>query len=139
MTTADDFVIQFIQDKGLVTSAQVAEARAELGQVPDGQHPDTAALAKLVEGGKVTWAAITQALGLEFDMEVVDVAQVTPAEDLLKLVSREQAERQNLLPLQMDGVELLVAIADPLDTETLDSLSRVLKLPINPKLATPDA
>ena len=139
MTTADDFVIQFIQDKGLVTSAQVAEARAELGQVPDGQHPDTAALAKLVEGGKVTWAAITQALGLEVDMEVVDVAQVTPAEDLLKLVSREQAERQNLLPLQMDGVELLVAIADPLDTETLDSLSRVLKLPINPKLATPDA
>ena len=139
MTTADDFVIQFIQDKGLVTSAQVAEARAELGQVPEGQHPDTAALAKLVEGGKVAWAAITQALGLEFDMEVVDVAQVTPAEDLLKLVSREQAERQNLLPLQMDGVELLVAIADPLDTETLDSLSRVLKLPINPKLATPDA
>ena len=139
MTTADDFVIQFIQDKGLVTSAQVAEARAELGQLPEGQHPDTAALAKLVEGGKVTWAAITQALGLEFDMEVVDVAQVTPAEDLLKLVSREQAERQNLLPLQMDGVELLVAIADPLDTETLDSLSRVLKLPINPKLATPDA
>jgi general secretion pathway protein E/type IV pilus assembly protein PilB len=139
VTTADDFVIQFIQDKGLVTSVQVAEARAELVQVPDGQHPDTAALAKLVEGGKVTWAAITQALGLEFDMEVVDVAQVTPAEDLLKLVSREQAERQNLLPLQMDGVELLVAIADPLDTETLDSLSRVLKLPINPKLATPDA
>jgi general secretion pathway protein E/type IV pilus assembly protein PilB len=139
VTTADDFVIQFIQDKGLVTSAQVAEARAELGQVPEGQHPDTAALAKLVEGGKVTWAAITQALGLEFDMEVVDVAQVTPAEDLLKLVSREQAERQNLLPLQMDGVELLVAIADPLDTETLDSLSRVLKLPINPKLATPDS
>ena len=139
MTTADDFVIQFIQDKGLVTPAQVAEVRAELGQVPDGQHPDTAALAKLVEGGKVAWAAITQALGLEFDMEVVDVAQVAPSEDLLKLVSREQAERQNLLPLQMDGVELLVAIADPLDTETLDSLSRVLKLPINPKLATPDA
>ena len=139
MTTADDFVIQFIQDKGLVTPAQVAEVRAELGQLPDGQHPDTAALAKLVEGGKVAWAAITQALGLEFDMEVVDVAQVAPSEDLLKLVSREQAERQNLLPLQMDGVELLVAIADPLDTETLDSLSRVLKLPINPKLATPDA
>ncbi len=139
MTTADDFVIQFIQDKGLVSPASVAEVRAELGAAPDGQHPDTLALAKLVEGGKVTWAAITQALGLEFDMEVVDVTQVAPAEELLKLVSREQAERQNILPLQMDGVELLVAIADPLDTETLDSLSRVLKLPINPKLATPDA
>jgi len=139
VTTADDFVIQFIQDKGLVSPASVAEIRAELGAAPDGQHPDTLALAKLVEGGKVTWTAITQALGLEFDMEVVDVTQVAPAEELLKLVSREQAERQNILPLQMDGVELLVAIADPLDTETLDSLSRVLKLPINPKLAIPDA
>ncbi|MEY4271886.1 MAG: hypothetical protein RL250_752 [Verrucomicrobiota bacterium] len=139
MTTADDFVIQFIQDKGLVTPAAVAAARAELGAIPDGQNPDTLALAKLVETNQVAWAAITQALGQEFDMEVVDVAQVAPVEDILKLISREQAERQNVLPLQMDGVELLVAIADPLDTDTLDSLSRVLKLPINPKLATPDA
>ncbi|MFM9147729.1 MAG: hypothetical protein ACKORI_06360, partial [Verrucomicrobiota bacterium] len=30
------------------------------------------------------------------------------------------------------------AIADPLDTETLDSLSRVLKVPLHPKLAPPD-
>jgi general secretion pathway protein E/type IV pilus assembly protein PilB len=71
-------------------------------------------------------------------MEVVDVSQVAPAEELLKLVGREQAERHSILPLQMDGVELLVAIADPLDTETLDSLSRILKLTLHPKLAPPD-
>jgi general secretion pathway protein E/type IV pilus assembly protein PilB len=39
----------------------------------------------------------------------------------------------------MDGTELLMAISDPLDTETIDSVSRVLKLAINPKLAPPDA
>lgn len=138
MTTADDFVIQFIQDKGLVSSAQVSEAREALGAIPDGQNPDTLVIAKLVETSKVTWAVISKALGKEFDMEVVDVAQVSPAEELLKLISREQAERHNILPLQMDGVELLVAISDPLDTETLDSLSRVLKLTLNPKLAPPD-
>ena len=101
MTTADDFVIQFIQDKGLVTPAAVAAVRAELGAIPDGQNPDTLALAKLVETNQVAWSAITQALGQEFDMEVVDVAQVAPVEDILKLISREQAERQNILPLQM--------------------------------------
>lgn len=138
MTTADDFVIQFIQDKGLVSAAEVAEARSSLGEIPEGQNPDSLTIAKLVETSKVTWMAITQALGKEFDMEVVDVSQVTPSEDILKLISREQAERSTILPLQMDGVELLVAIADPLDTETLDSLSRVLKLPINPKLSTPE-
>lgn len=138
MTTADDFVIQFIQDKGLVSSALVSEAREALGAIPDGQNPDTLAIAKLVETGKVTWTVISKALGKEFDMEVVDLAQVSPAEELLKLISREQAERHNILPLQMDGVELLVAISDPLDTETLDSLSRVLKLTLNPKLAPPD-
>ncbi|MEY4034071.1 MAG: hypothetical protein RL492_1265 [Verrucomicrobiota bacterium] len=137
MTTADDFVIQFIQDKALVTAGDVAEARAAVAATPDG-NPDTLALAKLVEGGKVTWAKITEALGVEFDMEVVDLSQVSPADELLKLISREQAERSNILPLQMDGVELLIAIADPLDTDTLDSLSRVLKLTLNPKLAPPD-
>jgi len=138
VTTADDFVIQFIQDKGLVSPADVAAARASLAEVPEGQNPDTLTLAKLVEEKKVAWVSITRALGVEFDMEVVDVNQVSPSEDLLKLISREQAERQNILPLQMDGVELLVAIADPLDTDTLDSLSRVLKLTLNPKLAPPD-
>jgi general secretion pathway protein E/type IV pilus assembly protein PilB len=137
VTTADDFVIQFIQDKALVTAGDVAEARAAVAATPDG-NPDTLALANLVENGKVTWAKITEALGVEFDMEVVDLSQVSPADELLKLISREQAERSNILPLQMDGVELLVAIADPLDTDTLDSLSRVLKLTLNPKLAPPD-
>ena len=137
MTTADDFVIQFIQDKALVTAGDVAEARAAVAATPDG-NPDTLALANLVENGKVTWAKITEALGVEFDMEVVDLSQVSPADELLKLISRDQAERSNILPLQMDGVELLVAIADPLDTESLDSLARVLKLTLNPKLAPPD-
>ncbi len=138
MTTADDFVIQFIQDKGLVSPDDVAAARSALGELKEGQNPDTAALEHLVAEKKVTWQSITQALGAEFDMEIVDVSQVAPAEELLKLVGREQAERHSILPLQMDGVELLVAIADPLDTETLDSLSRILKLPLHPKLAPPD-
>ena len=138
MTTADDYVIQFIQDKGLVSPADVAAARTALEAIPDGQNPDTLALAKLVEMGKVAWVKITAALGQEFDMEIVDVAQVTPSDDVLKLISKEQAERHNILPLQMDGTELLVAISDPLDTETIDSISRVLKVALNPKLAPPE-
>ncbi len=138
VTTADDYVIQFIQDKGLVSPADVSEVRALLGVIPDAQNPDTLALAKLVESGKVKWAQITASLGQEFDMDLVDVTQVSPVEEVLKLISREQAERHNILPLQMDGTELLVAISDPLDTETIDSVSRVLKLALNPQLATPE-
>lgn len=138
MTTADDYVIQFIQDKGLVSTADVTLARADLGAIPDGQNPDTLALAKLVETGKVAWAKITEALSKEFDMELVDLSQIAPAEDVLKLISRDQAERHNILPLQMDGVELVVAISDPLDTETIDSISRMLKVALNPKLAPPE-
>ena len=139
MTTADDYVIQFIQDKGLVSPADVTAARADIEPIPDGQNADTLTISKLVETGKVEWPKITAALSLEFDMELVDVAMVTPSDDILKLISREQAEKHNILPLQMDGTELLMAISDPLDTETIDSVSRVLKLAINPKLAPPDA
>jgi len=139
VTTADDYVIQFIQDKGLVSPADVTEARAAIEPIPDGQNADTLAIAKLVETGKVSWEKITGALSQEFDMELVDVSQVSPSEDILKLISREQSEKHNILPLQMDGAELLMAISDPLDTETIDSISRLLKLAINPKLAPPDA
>ena len=138
MTTADDFVIQFIQDKALVSPQAVADARASLGEVPASANADTLALEKLVSGGAVTWAAITAALAKEFDMEVVDLALVAPAEDVLKLVSRDLAERHRILPLQMDGSELEVAVGDPLDTDSLDTLSRILKLTLNPRLAPPD-
>ena len=138
MTTADDFVIQFIQDKGLVSADAVAAARTALGEVSADKNIDTLTLEKLVELNSVTWKAITGALGTEFDMEVIDVSQVAPAEDILKLVSKEQAEKLNLLPLQMGGAELQVAVADPLDTDSIDSLSRSLKLTLNPRLAQPD-
>lgn len=138
MTTADDFVIQFIQDKGLVSADAVAAARAALGEVSADKNVDTLTLDKLVELNSVSWKAITAALGVEFDMEVIDVTQVAPAEDILKLVTKEQAEKLNLLPLQMGGAELQVAVADPLDTDSIDSLSRSLKLTLNPRLAQPD-
>lgn len=138
MTTADDFVIQFIQDKGLVPPQAVADARTSLGDIPASANADTLALEKLVATGAVTWDAITAALAKEFDMEVVDLALVAPAEDVLKLVSRDLAERHRILPLQMDGSELQVAVGDPLDTDSLDTLSRILKLTLNPRLAPPD-
>jgi general secretion pathway protein E/type IV pilus assembly protein PilB len=138
VTTADDFVIQFIQDKGLVSADAVAAARVALGEVSADKNIDTLTLDKLVELNSVTWKAITAALGVEFDMEVIDVSLVAPAEDILKLVTKEQAEKLNLLPLQMGGAELQVAVADPLDTDSIDSLSRSLKLTLNPRLAQPD-
>jgi len=138
VTTADDYVIQFIQDRGLVSPADVNEAREAIAPVPEGQNADSLALAKLVEMNKVSWGRITEELGKEFDMELVDVAQVSPPDDVLKLISQDQAIRSNILPLQMDGAELVIAIADPLDTETLDSVSRMLKLTLNTKLAPPE-
>jgi general secretion pathway protein E/type IV pilus assembly protein PilB len=138
VTTADDFVIQFIQDKGLVSADAVAAARVALGEVSADKNIDTLTLDKLVELNSVTWKAVTAALGVEFDMEVIDVSLVAPAEDILKLVTKEQAEKLNLLPLQMGGAELQVAVADPLDTDSIDSLSRSLKLTLNPRLAQPD-
>ncbi len=138
VTTADDFVIQFIQDKGLVSPQAVTEARAALGETPPSANLDTLALEKLVSSGIVSWQLITEALGKEFDMELVDLSLVAPTEEVIKLVSRDLAERHRILPLQMDGSELQVAVGDPLDTDSIDTLSRILKLTLNPRLAAPD-
>ena len=115
MTTADDYVIQFIQDKGLVSLADVTEARAAIEPVPDGQNADTLAIAKLVETNKVAWTKITSALSQEFDMEIVDVAQVTPSDDILKLISREQAEIAASMIIEAASMTVRADVGDEME------------------------
>lgn len=139
MISADDYVLQLIQDQGIVSPATVQETYSAVqGEgVTDGV--DTAVLNRLVEKGALTWQQATAALAREFDMEVVDTATVQPSPETLEFVGKELAERTHVLPLQLRGSELEIAVADPLDTETIDELARLLKVTISVKLATPEA
>ncbi|MDR2980974.1 MAG: Flp pilus assembly complex ATPase component TadA, partial [Puniceicoccales bacterium] len=139
MISADDYVLQLIQDQGLVAPEAVNAARqyVEGEGVVDGI--DTAVLDRLVDQKAITWDQITAALAREFDMEVVDLAEVRPSQEALDFLGKELAERTKTFPLQLNLNEIEIATADPLDTESIDELSRLLKTTITVRLATPQS
>lgn len=139
MISADDYVVQLIQSAQLVPTETVAAAREYvLAQGVPAEKADTETLNLLVEKGYTTWADITAALAREFDMEVADLADVRPTPDALAKLGFDLAQRYNVLPLQIVGAQMLAVAADPLDTEMMDEIVRVVGMPVSFRLAPPD-
>ncbi len=140
MISADDFVIQLLQDHEVVTPDIIDVARQDVeGQGVLADQVDSKVLDLLVEKGYTSWKEITGLMASELDMELApDLKDVHPTTEALKLVGKQMAEDNNVLPLQLDGNALLLVVGDPLNTDMVDELSRVLKVQINVQLAPPN-
>ena len=141
MTSADDFVIQLLQDKGIVPADALASARGQVKPETPADGVDAATLEILFANHVVTPELVTATLAEEFHMEVTDLADVRASHEALKLVNKELAKRYKVFPLEVDpkGKTMTLAISDPLDVDAVDSLSKMLGLTITTQLATPKA
>ena len=136
MTSADDFVIQLIQDKGLVTADAVASARTQVRPDTPAQLADSATLDILVQAGALSADKILQTLATEFNMEVTHLADATPAPELLRMITRDLAVRYKVFPMEQYGSQLNLAICDPLNVDATDSLSKMFNVTINAYLTS---
>ena len=141
MTSADDFVIQLLQDKGIVPADALASARGQVKPETPADGMDAATLEVLFANHIVTPELVTATLAAEFHMEVADLHDVRASHDALKLVNKELAKRYKVFPLEVDtkAKTMTLAISDPLDVDAVDSLSKMLGLSITTLLATPKA
>jgi general secretion pathway protein E/type IV pilus assembly protein PilB len=139
VTSADDFVLQLLQDRNLVGSdiVELARQEAQGGDSP-AEDVDAAAIELICERGYLSKPQIVEALADEFSMEVVDLTDVRVSHEVLELLDRETAKRYKIFPIETDGTTLEIATADPLDLDSVDSLSHLLKLSINTRLTTPE-
>ena len=80
--------------------------------------------AVMVEMGILTEPQVTEALGLQFMLPVVNVEEYLGNVAAINALPRALLDRLKALPLefQNDGRVLLVAISDPLDMTTQDML-----------------
>jgi type IV pilus assembly protein PilB len=140
VTSADEFVVQLAQERGLLGAEQVGLARAkveaaqrELGRTP----PKMVDL--LVADGHLTRERVLGLLAEEFAMPVVNLDEVSISPEGMAALPRELAVRYGVFPIDRNGDTLWLAISDPLDVDTLDSLRHVLGLSIEPLLASAQA
>src|SRR5688572_2084972 len=135
----DDFVIQLALERGLLHPAQVDAARAIAAGHRDDATPAPRALELLVQQGALTSRRVAEMLAAEFGMQMApDLANARITGDTLELVPRAVAARHRLLPLGREGNKLRIAIADPLDTDGIDALGYIVKMPIESMVATPE-
>ena len=127
MTSADEFVLQLLNDKGLLEAEALDSARSKVTEAGyEGSH-DTAALESLIADHVITQKQIAGVLAEEFNMETVELADVRVSAEALKVVPFELANRYKVLPLESDDSEIELAVFDPLDMDAIDSISHVIQ------------
>lgn len=135
MTSADEFVLQLLTDKGLLDVDSLESARAKVTEAGYEGSEDTAALESLLADHVITQKQIAQVLADEFNMETVDLADVRVSSEALEVVPFELANRYKVIPLEVDDTEVELAVFDPLDMDAIDSISHVIKRSIVSRVA----
>lgn len=113
----------------------IEAARVRATEVGDSGNIDTDTLEGLVAEHRVTQQQIAAVLAEEFNMEVVDLAEVRVSAEALKIVPYDLANRYKVFPLEADDSEVELAVCDPLDIDAIDSISHVIQRSIISRVA----
>ena len=136
---ADEFIVQLALERALVAPAAVERARSQIAGHADLVTPAPRLLALLVADAGLDLRRVAEFLAADFGLPLApDLGVVRVSGDVLGLVPREFAARYKILPFAHEGKVLKLAISDPIDTEAVDNLGHMLKLTIEPHVATAD-
>ena len=123
-------IIQLIVRKGLVSKEQLRILEEGSERVdPNGLFEE------LVKKGFVERKTVYRLLADEFAMRFVDFTELDLPKDPDDYLQETIARQFRVFPLEFVDGSLLIAIANPLEVESLDGLSHLIKTPIEPVLA----
>jgi type IV pilus assembly protein PilB len=102
------------------------------------QPPEDYALNTLVETGCVSDVDASRRVAAQAQRDWIDLsAKVIPPE-VIDLVRAEDARRLKVIPVRLGETGLIVAVSDPLDVDTIDSLSFLLQREIELVCTSPE-
>lgn len=132
MAARDDYLIDTLVDMGLVTDEQLGPARQEADSTGEGVV-DTLVARKLISP-----AQVAQAKAAQFGVEFINLGEMRLSDDVLSAVPRHIAKKYNVVPVYRHDNTVTVALSDPSDLDTLDSLRHLLNMEVEPRVASPD-
>lgn len=91
----------------------------------------------LLESGKVSEHALYQGLSARFGLPYVRLREFEADPLALYKLSNQLVRTYRVLPLMIHQGSLIVAVRDPSNTDILDALSELTRLPVKAVLATP--
>jgi type IV pilus assembly protein PilB len=129
----DEKLGKILIDQGLISEKDLVKAVEELNRRGLDQKPLGTFLSEM---RYVTEQNVLKALGIQYNLPVMDLKEMRVDPAVLKLVPEEMAHRFKVLPLYLVEKELTVAIADPTHIYTIDTLANQTRCQIQLVLAS---
>ncbi len=140
MTSADDFVLQLLHEKGIVGEDIISLAKEQLrSEGVSGTELDSKAIDLLVEKHYCTFEQIYKMLSDEFSIPLANLGEISVSDHVKELVGDDIIRKYNILPIDVSNGQLEVVISDPMDMDTVDTVGRLVGMPIDLRLAPPHA
>ena len=132
MTANDDYILEILENVGLITREQAVSARTVANQ------EDLPVLTILDREKVLDRRDALNALANQFGMDMITLQGMEIENDVRDMVPADVAQRYKVMPVYRNGNTLTVAIGDPLDVDTLDGLRYVLKCNVEGVVAMPE-
>jgi general secretion pathway protein E/type IV pilus assembly protein PilB len=120
----DDYLVDMLVDLGFVSPQQVGVLRNEA------QAAGVGLVDLMLANNLIRPADVTQARAAHFGAEVVNLSELKIEDDVIAAVPRHIAKKYRVVPVYKHGQSLTVALADPSDLNTIDSLTHLLRAEI---------
>src|SRR5262245_37277641 len=117
-------------DLGFVTDQQVGTLRTEA------QSAGVGVVDLMLANKLIRPADVTQAKAAHFGAEVVNLGEMKLEDDIISTIPRNIAKKYRVVPLFRHDNTLTVALADPSDLDTIDSLNHLLRMEIVHQVAS---
>jgi len=126
----DDYLADVLVDLGIVNADQVAKTRREA------ETSGVGVVDLLLANKLVRPADVTQAKAAQFGAEVIQLGGVRIPDDVISIIPRHIAKKYRVVPVFKSDGKVAVAIADPSDLNTIDTLTHLLNAEIELRVAS---
>ncbi len=131
MTSNDQYVLELLQEQGVVTQEQLAHVRSG-GLRQEGASD----LDRLVRENIVEESEVLGVLAAQLGLELVSLKDLELSPELRDTIPVDIARRYKVVPVHCQDDVLTVALSDPLDFDTVDTLRHLLKRHVESMVAT---
>ena len=113
-------MLGILQEGGLITRPQIESARSRLNGL-------AGVVDVLVNDGIVSDSDVSRSLAAQAHMDWIDISSIVIPPQVINQIRAEEARRFKVIPVAFGETGLVVAVGDPLDIDTIDSLSFLLQ------------
>jgi type IV pilus assembly protein PilB len=126
----EEYVLKIIEDAGLVSRTQIDGARSRLNGEPG-------VVDVLINEGILSEVELSRALAAQAQMDWIDLSSIVIPPQIINQIRGEDARRFKVIPVAFGENGLVVAVGNPLDIDTIDSLSFLLQRELELVCTTP--